>query len=308
MHTGFTGRRTKSAARKAIPVRASNFSIEEPVKKEELPTEDCPESSSSPKTLDQIVQYKRQSCSPTKPFHDQLPSKDKENGAVVWERNVDLWKPLNCLVEAANRTKSSKFSPQYSSTVKLEPVNASDYEIDVPRTKITEHQQKLKVQDDKNKKSSFLGLVKRRRLRTVDRKNAAGGLRASTKTMLDAHGAKQNRKRCPIWFSLVASEDQEGGIPLPQISACYLRIKDGSLPVSFIQKYLVKKLDLTSEAEVEILCRGQPVLPTLQLRSLVDLWLQTASTSKRVPATVGSSAKDFVMVLSYSRKVVTPAK
>ena len=47
---------------------------------------------------------------------------------------------------------------------------------------------------------------------------------------------------------------------------------------------------------------GQPVVPTLQLYNLVDLWLQTASTSQRVPASVGSSAKDFVMVLAYARK------
>lgn len=49
---------------------------------------------------------------------------------------------------------------------------------------------------------------------------------------------------------------------------------------------------------------GQPVVPTLQLYNLVDLWLRTAPapTSQRVPAAVGSSAKDFVMVLAYARK------
>ena len=59
-------------------------------------------------------------------------------------------------------------------------------------------------------------------------------------------------------------------------------------------------------SQVEILCRGQPVLPTQQLQNLVDLWFRTASTAKKVPASVGSSAKDFVMVLSYCRKVQTP--
>ena len=48
---------------------------------------------------------------------------------------------------------------------------------------------------------------------------------------------------------------------------------------------------------------GQSVVPTLQLYNLVDLWLQRASTSQRVPASVGSSAKEFVMVLAYARKV-----
>lgn len=55
--------------------------------------------------------------------------------------------------------------------------------------------------------------------------------------------------------------------------------------------------------QVEIKCMGQPVIPTLQLYNLVDLWLQTASTSERVSAMIGSSAKDFVMVLTYARKV-----
>ncbi|KAE8721976.1 putative prefoldin subunit 4-like [Hibiscus syriacus] len=82
--------------------------------------------------------------------------------------------------------------------------------------------------------------------------------------------------------------------------------RDGKMPVSFIQKYVVKKLDLTSEAEVEIMCQGQPVVPSLQLHSLVDYWFRTASTAKKIPATVGSSSKDFVMVLSYCRKVQAP--
>ncbi|MED6140405.1 E3 ubiquitin protein ligase drip2 [Stylosanthes scabra] len=57
---------------------------------------------------------------------------------------------------------------------------------------------------------------------------------------------------------------------------------------------------------VEIMCRGQPVLPSLQLHNLVDLWFRTASTSKKIPASVESSAKDFVMVLSYCRKALPP--
>ncbi|PSS19068.1 E3 ubiquitin protein like [Actinidia chinensis var. chinensis] len=304
MQTGLTGRRTKSFARKSAPGRGSSFFIEEPIKKEEVLTEEYPESSSPPQTLNKISQDKRQSTSQTKPVHDQVPNK-KENDNEAWEGNVDLWKPLNCLVEAANRTKSSKLSSQDSSPAKSEPANVPDYEVPVPKTKVKEHHHKSKVQDEKNGTSSLPGLVKRKRLHAADRKNASGRL-YSSQAMIGMPGAKQNSRKCPIWFSLVASEEQEGDIPLPQISACYLRIKDGSVPVSFIQKYLVKKLDLTSEAEVEIMCRGQPLLPTLQLWNLVDLWSRTAATSKRVSVSVGSSAKDFVMVLSYSRKVQPP--
>uniref|UniRef100_A0A7C9E5E2 Uncharacterized protein n=1 Tax=Opuntia streptacantha TaxID=393608 RepID=A0A7C9E5E2_OPUST len=105
------------------------------------------------------------------------------------------------------------------------------------------------------------------------------------------------------------------------------------MPVSHIQKYIVKKLDLASEAEVseslivfsplpafsllnpwlpiilqvKITCLGQPVLPHLKISSLLDVWLHSSSTPKKVRTAVGESAKEFVMVLSYSRKVAAPA-
>ncbi|KAJ6897679.1 hypothetical protein NC652_024474 [Populus alba x Populus x berolinensis] len=85
-----------------------------------------------------------------------------------------------------------------------------------------------------------------------------------------------------------------GSAPLPQISFVLLEGM-GSLPVSYIKKYLAQKLGLVREAEVEISMRGQPVVSTLQLHTLVDWWLQTASASERIRTTVGSSAKDFVM-------------
>ncbi|KAK7270652.1 hypothetical protein RJT34_25963 [Clitoria ternatea] len=71
--------------------------------------------------------------------------------------------------------------------------------------------------------------------------------------------------------------------------------RDGSVPVSFIQKYLMKKLDLTSETEVEIKCMGQPVLPTLRLNNLVELWLDTtASTSLRTPQLLAYTTATYI--------------
>ncbi|PHT60966.1 hypothetical protein T459_35183 [Capsicum annuum] len=78
--------------------------------------------------------------------------------------------------------------------------------------------------------------------------------------------------------------------------------RDGNIPVSFIQKYLMRKLDLKSEDEVEIRCMGQSVIPSLPLNSLIDMWLQT-TTSERISAIIGSSAKDFVMGLAYARRI-----
>ncbi|XP_021897050.1 E3 ubiquitin protein ligase DRIP2-like [Carica papaya] len=105
-----------------------------------------------------------------------------------------------------------------------------------------------------------------------------------------------------IWFSLVASENQKSVSSLPQIPSPYLRVKDGNLPVSYIKKYLVKKLGLVSEDEVEIFLKGHPMISSVQLHQLVKWWIETSTTST-IQTSVGSSAKDFVMVLSYSRKV-----
>ncbi|KAL4287794.1 hypothetical protein AHAS_Ahas09G0167700 [Arachis hypogaea] len=66
--------------------------------------------------------------------------------------------------------------------------------------------------------------------------------------------------------------------------------------------YIVKKLGLVSESEVEISLQGKPVLPCMQLQNLVELWLQTKPLNEKIQTHVGSSAKDFVMVLSYHRK------
>ncbi|XP_047154822.1 E3 ubiquitin protein ligase DRIP2-like isoform X2 [Vigna umbellata] len=270
MQPGFTGKRTKTSTRKAAAaLRGCGFLLES-IKKEETNGEDNTDPSMA------------------EPSKKHKPNADKENSVEHAEGKVDLWTPLNCLVEAANRTKSSS-------------------ELNIPKSKNKDTGHKTIFGDDKDANNLPSGPVKRRRLRPAGQKRvAASEMSSSSPAPLNATGSKCNRKNSPIWFSLVASEDQKGDIPLPQISACYLRIKDGTVPVSFIQKYLVKKLNLSSEAEVEIMCRGQAVLPSLQLHNLVDLWFRTASTSKRIPASVGSSAKDFVMVLSYCRKTLPP--
>ncbi|KAL0865367.1 hypothetical protein Bca101_044485 [Brassica carinata] len=74
--------------------------------------------------------------------------------------------------------------------------------------------------------------------------------------------------------------------------------------VSFVQKYIMRKLDLQTEDEVEIRCMGEAVTPALKLHRLVDLWLQRSSKRQRVDASVGSSAKDYMMVLVYVRKLL----
>lgn len=305
--TTTTGRRTKPFPRKAAALRGSGFSIEKPIKKEHDRAEDSPESSSSPETPKKFNQNTRQNSSSAEPSQP-APDDEAENGAEPRDGKSDLWQPLNFLVEVANRTKSFKSIPQVNDA-KLESRPVRDNEPQVHKTKFKENKDKSKVKDEKNNIDNVSeGTVEPKRLRRIRRKKAAfndvSGI--SSPAVLHTAAAKQERRSGPVWFSLLASEEQEGDAPLPQIPSSYLRLKDGNVPVSFIQKYLVKKLDLTSEVEVEIRCMGRPVIPTLLLCNLVDQWLQAAPKPEQVPVSAGSSAKDFVMVLAYARKVPNP--
>ncbi|XP_052169938.1 E3 ubiquitin protein ligase DRIP2-like isoform X2 [Diospyros lotus] len=286
--TVMTGRRSKAIARKVSSLRGSSFPIEKPVKKEEDAEEDHPESSSSPQTPAKFTQNIRPISSNTGRSSLLEPEKESENGAETWERKADLWKPLNFLVEVANRSKSSKYTSQ-GSVAKSEPLLAPDSEGRARKTKAKEHGTRSRAEDEKDSfEPVSSGTVKPKKLRRIRRKKEGvyGESGVSAQAVLDAAIAKRERRLSPVWFSLVSCEG-----------------RDGNVPVSFIQKYLMRKLDLTHEDEVEIRCMGQPVVPTLQLNTLVDLWLQTASTSQRVSASIGSSAKDFVMVLAYARRV-----
>ncbi|KAE8666991.1 DREB2A-interacting protein 2 isoform 2 [Hibiscus syriacus] len=205
-----------------------------------------------------LVLYECTSAEPS-----QHTDKEVENGGKSWDGKSDLWKPLDCLAEVANRNNSFKSNSQGS--------NSKQELTLVPNPE---------AQTCKNKGKTTLK-------QKIHQKNGAGfgDCCISPQAVLDAGGAKHQKIIGPVWFSLVASDDQ-----------------DGNIPVSVIQKYLMKKLHLADEAEVEIKFMGQPVVPTLQLYNLVHWWLQRASTSRRVAASVGSSAKDFIMVLAYARK------
>ncbi|CAA7395284.1 unnamed protein product [Spirodela intermedia] len=298
--SGLTRRRTKAAGRKAAALRG--LDIDEPIKKED-DAEDCPATSGFAETLDKISQNIRQNNF-NAGTSNHASNKNAENGEEPSADKTELWKPLNCLVEAANRTKTLNSSDQ-GSVAKTEQINFTEIEENAaPRNKAREHLQKPKMLDDKNSNYHTTVLSKTRRVNGAGRKRAAASreLETSAQASLCGTSVKRERETNPIWFSLISAPDREGDAQLPQLSSSYLRIKDGTLPVLLIQKYLAKKLDLASETEVEITCRGQAVVPSLALHKLVDLWLHTGS-SQRAVASAGSSAENFVMVLGYARRV-----
>ncbi|XP_010522029.1 PREDICTED: E3 ubiquitin protein ligase DRIP2-like [Tarenaya hassleriana] len=298
--TGSTGRRAKSFTRKDL--RGSSSLADRIVKKEE---DDDPESTSSPETLNKFTLNKRQV---KKVINADSLSLFAMASISFWQSFISV-EPLNFLVEVANRTKPLKSSTSQGSDVKSEQANVAENEGQASKIKTKDHKSKCKVEDEKNNIGHPVTTSETatpKRLRRTRRKRSASFGDSRIPPHPDSRIGKRERRNGPVWFSLVASNDREGEASLPQIPSNYLRIKDGNIPVSFIQKYLVRKLDLESETEVEIRCMGEPVIPTLQLHSLVDLWLETSSKHRRVAASVGSSAKDFVMVLVYARKLPEP--
>ncbi|XP_021773137.1 E3 ubiquitin protein ligase DRIP2-like isoform X2 [Chenopodium quinoa] len=267
MQAGVTGRRTRAGVRKGSAPRGASPATEETPKKEEDSMEDCVDGSSSPETLNKIIQNKKQSSS-------AKSSNDQNRGEHLENSNEDS----SC---------------------------SGDADISMNKTRNEENEQRDEGQDEKNAVPTVPGPAKRKRLRPSNRNRSSAPAEQSSPQVV-VNEVRRNWKDGPIWFTLVASEDQEGGEPLPQIPAAFLRVKDGNMPISSIQKYIVKKLDLASEAEVQILLQGQPVQPDLLLSSLLEAWLHASPTQNKIQTVVGDSAKEFVMVISYARKVEAP--
>lgn len=271
--------------------------IEDLVKKEIDSCDSHPHDSNLPASSSKAQQIRRQ-ISPNVEAYNRSSNKDTEGDSNdELADKSELWRPLNCLVEAANRTKSFRSSSQ-SPVVKGEQPNGSTSSTFASKAKARENLEKSKIEDDKKDVPMPPVLPKRRAQGTARKKRDR--LQAPTDVKPDAAVAQSAKKFSSIWFSLIASFDQQGDPPLPQIPSHYLRIKDGNIPASSILKYLMQKLSLPSESEVEIKCCEQPVNPSQPLRNLVELWLKGRATQTTQTMT-GSSAKEFVMVLTYGR-------
>ncbi|XP_031402867.1 protein LAX PANICLE 2-like isoform X2 [Punica granatum] len=120
------------------------------------------------------------------------------------------------------------------------------------------------------------------------------------------------RPHSGIWFMLQASQNQAREPFLPQIPKSYLRIKDGKMTVRLLMKYLVNKLSLDSESEIEIRCRGQELQPCLTLQHVRDnIWSQRDAFAllpppdNTSPSSSSSTSSDHLMVLHYGRSAAS---
>ncbi|CAH8361479.1 unnamed protein product [Eruca vesicaria subsp. sativa] len=125
---------------------------------------------------------------------------------------------------------------------------------------------------------------------------SAISLEAEKKT--EASNNKVSLTPKKVWFSLIAARNTNMPL-LPQISSQNIQT-DGNLTVSYVKKYVAKKLGLKSENEVEIWLREESVCPTQKLHELADWWVQTTPIAERKNGMVGRFGAGFVMVLHYS--------
>ncbi|MED6197502.1 hypothetical protein PIB30_057009 [Stylosanthes scabra] len=224
-----------------------------------------------------------------------VPNKILMDNVESCQEKLDLFEPLNSFVEAARKNKSCSKSTMQEHAV-TPSVESSDNDCQ-PKVEVKRHCHQTNENDDQNESNpSRSSDTNGRKLKFSEDLNVP-----VVQPVITSNG-ESNRGFGPVWFSLVASEVSDEGAQLPKISPSFLRIKDGSLLVSHIKMYIVKKLGLVSESEVEISLQGKPVLPCMELQQLVELWLQTKPLNEKFQTHVGSSAKDFVMVLSYHRK------
>ncbi|KAF0914676.1 hypothetical protein E2562_031137 [Oryza meyeriana var. granulata] len=313
--TGLTGRRTKTARRTAVshvnfPGNNGTIKLANKSEGRDHKTEKISAAQSTKMTK---IGNKKQNNTDVEATI-KLSSEERKDDNIIDKE--DLKKPLNSLVDAASRAKFLRSSPKghaakedkIKNSEGEDPKRKDDTEDKVVVTgrKVMPYSNKLKLQEENNGNSSQSASSKDKttsdyELRKGQQADSQQRLIGSTKT-----GALHDGITSPIWFSLVPSPDQKEDPKLPQLPTNYLRIKNGNLQASLIQRYIMNKLDLASEAEVEITCNGEAISPSTTLQGLLELWLKS-SPAEQVQASLGAQAKEFVMVVGYRRPQRPPS-
>lgn len=147
-----------------------------------------------------------QNSSPVEPDKEVVKSVEKCEG------KEDLWDPLTCLVEAANRSKSSKISPDGSAEKSDLQKGAANNDRAAPKMKGKEHGQSSKVQDEKNgtepAPAETSNPQKLRRNRRKKSAEASEESAVSPQNVMDGCAEVLRERKIPMWLSLIAYEDQ----------------------------------------------------------------------------------------------------
>ncbi|KAJ4962904.1 hypothetical protein NE237_022843 [Protea cynaroides] len=107
-----------------------------------------------------------------------------------------------------------------------------------------------------------------------------------------------------VWFTLRSLRNREG-VMLPQLSRAYIRVKNENVTVLIVKMYLVTRLGLTSEVEIDISCMGQPLLNSQTLRYVRDVIWRPRLTESLSTIASGISLNDttlaHLMPLHYGK-------
>uniref|UniRef100_A0A9I9CP87 RING-type domain-containing protein n=1 Tax=Cucumis melo TaxID=3656 RepID=A0A9I9CP87_CUCME len=230
--------------------------------------------------------FAKQQCLSTMIDHKKLNfDLNKQNNGQVMERITDDLNKKEASVTCSNDCK-----------IQDTLAKAETIQIDDNYCNIQEHGNKpIMERVERGSYGTTSGSIEHEKLQDISREKRLASSNGSSGKLHDPLGDIDADRQCnksssPIWFALVASDHQEGNEPLPQISSNYLRVRLVRFPT------------------VEISFKGQPVSSTLHLHDIVELWRHTTTTVELIQISVGSSAKDFVMVLSYGRKCYHPGK
>ncbi|KAL6843565.1 hypothetical protein ACP4OV_026627 [Aristida adscensionis] len=304
--TSLTGKRTNATRRAAASPATSpsnNVTMKVPTKSESRDKK-TEKSSAAQSTKVTTAANKKQRNTDVEASSGPS-SEDRKYDKAVDKKEVQ--RPSSRLVDTANKTKSPRSKPKSHAVKQIKNKDSellvkkqeTGNEVVISGTRMGAHSNKPRHREE-NKGNSSESASLKDKMTTEDNLKQRFLGSASTATLQDAIAT-------PVWFSLTASPNQKEDPQLPQLPKSYLRIKDGSLQVSSVQRYIMNKFDLASEDEVEITCQGEVICPSATLHGLADLWLRRAPADF-VQASLGAPAKEFVMVLGYRRRRPAPTR
>ncbi|KAI4343518.1 hypothetical protein L6164_010857 [Bauhinia variegata] len=106
-----------------------------------------------------------------------------------------------------------------------------------------------------------------------------------------------------LWFTLRPSTNRTGEA-LPQIPKAYIRVKDENMTIFLVKKYLVTKLGLSDEAEIDISCMGQSLSQMQTLKQVRDtIWLPRLVQSVNT-TTMSLGDANHLMSLLYQKRCI----
>ncbi|GJM96564.1 hypothetical protein PR202_ga13414 [Eleusine coracana subsp. coracana] len=254
-----------------------------------------------------IFPIKREKVASSKGATGVLPAKRKQrslSSLVVDTPRVEIKAAITGrrTIATRRRTASHVSSPDRNGVINLSNKSESQDQMIEKHTA----SQSTKVIATANKKQRITDVDAPKKPSLEDRKNGKTTGKEELQKGKTTDKEELQKVTTPVWFSLVALPNQKEDPQLPQLSKNYLRIKDGTLKISSVQRYIMTKLDLAHADEVEITCHGEPISPTSTVNGLVDLWVRR-ETGGPIKSSLGAPAKEFVMVLGYRRRLRAPA-